>query len=114
MKGETFYLVATGEKQLNFRLTVLEVNLNPYTPGEIVSVSGQVEQISAWDENDDPADFEEYLSFYMKWDECCHINFGEDGNPGYLHLCGEHDWKLHSMLMSELFQWAKKYIPMRL
>lgn len=87
----------------NFRLTA--------TVGE-TSAEGTIDEVIAWDENDVPVEVERYLTFYMKWDECCHINFGEKDNDGYLHLCGEDSFKQHAQLMTELFAWAKKEIPM--
>lgn len=73
---------------------------------------GFVEQVYEWDISDNPISFAHYLSFYMKWDACCHINFGDKGADGYLHLCGDYSWVKHNQMMSDLFAWARKDIPM--
>lgn len=81
-------------------------------------VEGEVHRVTGWDDQRRPVDKELYLRYYMKWDGCCHVWFGERVAPagaqdGYLHLCGEDSWKHHTQLMTELFAWAKKTIPIR-
>lgn len=75
------------------------------------SITGTVEEVNSWAPDDGkPHETDLYLSFMIKWDGCSHINFGKEN--GYLHLCGEHFWSLHCKLMTWLFAWAKKEIPM--
>jgi hypothetical protein len=89
-----------------FRATVLD-------KGDY-SVSGYIDEVVAWDETDESGDsweYERYLKFYMKWDACCHINFGQESHPGYLHLCEPSSWHNHCQLMQELFDWSVQTIP---
>ncbi len=68
-----------------------------------------VEVVTAWDADGDPAEHEAYLHCVIKWDSCAHIRFGEpDGNgrDGYLHLCGVEDFKRHALLMEALYRLA--------
>lgn len=62
-----------------------------------------------------PCEIELYLTGYLKWDGCCHIWYGEEDSSGkqdgYLHLCGEHSWKKHNQLMSEIWKFAGENIP---
>jgi hypothetical protein len=91
-----------------FRLTVTERSSH--------TISGTVEEVTAWNMDNTAADFALYLTFYMKWDGCCHVWFGEkeDGKQdGYLHLCGANCWEKHIFLMAELYRWAERAIPMQ-
>lgn len=91
-----------------FRLTVAERTDS--------TISGIVEAVIAWNPDGAACEFEPYLDFYMKWDGCCHVYFGEkeDGrHDGYLHLCGAGSWERHIFLMAELYRWAEKAIPMQ-
>lgn len=45
-----------------------------------------------------------YLRGFIKWDLCSHYYFGEDENPGYLHLCGPEAIKRHADLMLHLHE----------
>lgn len=84
------------------------------------SISGHVDEVTAWDPNgsEDPRDWtvsetERYLKFYMKWDGCHHIWFGDEGDDGpdaYLHLCGSSCWDKHIALMAWLWQFAEAEI----
>lgn len=92
-----------------FRITV--------TKREGHYIDGTVEEIQVWegDAEHTPAQFDPYLAFYMKFDGCCHVWFGEevDGKrDGYLHMCGARTWKKHILLMQYLYKWAAATIPM--
>lgn len=81
----------------------------------------KVEQVNSWDNGKEPSDKEIYLNAYMKWDGCCHLNFGESldeenaigmgASNGYLHLCGPEDWKKHCHMMIWLYKLAEISIP---
>lgn len=81
-------------------------------------VTGAVEQTASWNMDDEPADFEEYLDFTMKFDGCCHINFGEvdddETRDGYMHMCGARCWREHLWIMEWLFAWAQEIVPMQI
>ena len=92
-----------------FRVTVTDRSAS--------SVQGEVHAVTAWKSDYTPLEFELYLTFYMKWDGCCHITFGErqsekNEQDGYLHLCGAHCFENHIWLMAELYRWAERAIPM--
>ncbi len=95
----------------HFRITV--------TDRSEASIKGEVHEVTAWEGDMEPAEFELYLTFYMKWDACCHITFGDRSEPaagqptqdGYLHLCGPDSWESHIWLMAELYRWAERAIP---
>jgi hypothetical protein len=106
-----FYLVVKEDREY-FRVTVTEAHESlSGSPRTYVSVMGTVDEATSWGD-DGPGDFEHYLDFYMKWDGCCHINFGDKGTDGYLHLCSRYAWENHKQLMDELWQWAVKALPM--
>lgn len=78
------------------------------------TITGEVHEVIAWDVNGEPIEFELYLTFYCKWDACCHVTFGrakDSGQDGYLHLCGPDSWENHIWLMAELYRWAERVIP---
>lgn len=95
----------------SFRLTVTERSSH--------TISGKVEEITSWaaDGSWTPGEAELYLTFYMKWDGCCHVWFGEEDEggkrDGYLHLCGADSWDKHVALMRWLYKWAETEIPMQ-
>ncbi len=106
--GSIRNLAINGE-HVNFILTVTERSE--------ASIHGIIEEVTGWhlDAGKTPWDKELYLKFYLKWDSCCHVWFGEeeDGkSDGYLHLCGPEYWANHTALMTWLYQWAEKAIPM--
>lgn len=106
---DLFSVYGYGE-YANFRLTVTERSDH--------AISGDIEEITAWECDDahTPCDSEHYMSFYMKWDGCCHVWFGEKlddkTHDGYLHLCGADSWDKHIALMRWLYKWAAAAIPM--
>ena len=81
------------------------------------SVTGQVYEVESWVDDNEPLDKEQYMRFYIKWDGCSHVNFGErdgtDCRDGYLHLCGKGCWERHVALMSWLYEWEGAEIPIR-
>lgn len=95
----------------SFRLTVTHRSSH--------TISGTVEEITSWagDGSWAPGESELYLKFYMKWDGCCHVWFGEEDEEGkqdgYLHLCGADSWDKHIALMRWLYKWAEAEIPMQ-
>lgn len=103
-------LLSVDGKFANFRLKVTDRSSH--------TISGEIEEITSWvcDEANTPCDFKLYLTFYMKWDGCCHVWFGrkgeDDTQDGYLHLCGADFWDKHNALMRWLYQWAVHAIPM--
>lgn len=76
-------------------------------------VEGEIKKVVAWEAEDmEPAEFEPYLQFYLKWDGCCHLWFGdEEKRDGYLHLCDRRGWERHCQMMTELYEWSVKVIP---
>lgn len=66
---------------LNFR--VVEIAAWPMEPG-----GGYEYMNDDCEFVDDPALASNYISGFIKWDGCSHLNFGERENPGYIHLCG--------------------------
>jgi hypothetical protein len=83
-----------------FRITV--------TMADGYGVSAEVDEVIGWEVDDEhtPAHFERYLTCLIKWDSCAHFNFGEAGEPGYLHLCGVSSFKAHVALMKFLYKLA--------
>lgn len=85
-------------------------------------VTFKVFSVSAWfpDENGkytydklEEEYYRPYLSAYIKWDGCSHVDFGEPenkGRDGYLHLCGVDAWKEHVGLMEWLYKEASRLI----
>lgn len=111
-EGLSSIVLFSGDGQYaRFRLTVTD--RSSYT------ISGKVEEITSWewDEAWIPGDSELYLTFYMKWDGCCHVWFGEEDEGGkqngYIHLCGAESWDRHVALMRWLYKWAETAIPMQ-
>lgn len=45
-----------------------------------------------------------YVRGFIKWDHCSHFYFGEEKNPGYLHLCGPQGMQLHTELLMHLHE----------
>lgn len=104
-------LFSVDGEYTNFRLTVTE-----RSP---CSISGEIEEVTAWkcDDAHSPCEFQNYMGFYMKWDGCCHVWFGEkrgdNTHDGYLHLCGADSWSKHISVMRWLYKWAESAIPMQ-
>lgn len=93
------WLVRDGQYR-HFRVTV--------TSRSKVRISGHVDEVVAWDpDTHEPLEFGRYLAFYLKWDGCGHVWFGNQS--GYLHLCGASAWEKHNRLMAELFEWARAH-----
>lgn len=79
----------------------------------VVCLHGEVRLVSGWygdARDEDPPDFdtttdlnEEFCTFHLKWDGCCHINFAEEG---YSHLCGIGCWQTHLLTMQAIWRWA--------
>ena len=65
--------------------------------------------INCWELDHTPIveEKEPYLTGYIKWDGCSHFNFG---NQGYLHLCGEKSFIIHSEIIIYLFEIAAQLI----
>lgn len=81
------------------------------------TIHGVVEEVGSWsvDEPNTPLSWDPYLKFYMKWDGCCHVWFGENDSEspdGYLHLCGPECWENHIWLIRELWKFAAEELPM--
>jgi hypothetical protein len=109
-KDSMFLLVFDG-KYADFQVTITD-------RGEY-HISGAIEEVTAWErgESSAPVSTELYLTFYMKWDGCCHVTFGErqadNSQDGYLHLCGASCWDKHLTLMRWLYTWAAETIPIQ-
>ena len=87
------------------------VIVNPSITEHECSWSFEVYEVNSWecDEDNTPSDTELYLTGFIKWDGCSHINFGEleDGKPdGYIHLCGGIHWRRHAEVMLKLWSMA--------
>lgn len=48
---------------------------------------------------------EKYLSGFIKFDGCCHFNFGDE--HGYLHLCGKQGMDNLKNLLDALWEFAE-------
>ena len=86
-----------------FRLTI--------TDRSECTIDGKVDEVLEWNDDNTAAIYGHYLTFFMKWDGCSRINFGEEN--GYIHLCGARSFEKHIFLMTELYRWAEKEIPMQ-
>lgn len=93
-------LVFDGELH-HFRLNV--------TNKEDASVTGYVQKVSEWREDNKPYAFEYYFGFYIKWDGDVHIEFKHSGD---LTLFGPLEVTYHCRLLTEIYQWAQRAIPM--
>jgi hypothetical protein len=71
-----------------------------------------VKEVNGWTDEDcqTPYETELYLKAMLKWDRCCHVHFGEEENPGYLHLCGLDSWKNHVALMEWIYRLGTELI----
>lgn len=75
-----------------------------------------VKEVCSWDgETNEPAETEDYLRGYIKWDGCSHIWLGNKREQKhsyyrYLHLCGKESWEEHSKLMDFMEICKRKYI----
>jgi hypothetical protein len=86
-----------------------------YTTGKS-SMTGIVKDVGGWDtKSNTPVMLDDYMSFYIKWDGCSHVWFGEPEDPddphdsprdGYLHLCGKHCWQDHIRVLNHLWDLA--------
>lgn len=85
-----------GEKV--FRVTVDPV------PSDVMFIAS-VDSIESWELDMTPVGFEPYLKCLIKWDSCSHITF-----ENQLHFCGVQDFKLHVLLMRELYTMAFRYM----
>lgn len=66
-----------------------------------------VDQVTAWDEQDNPVEQEPYLGACINFDGGCHVNFGtpkQEGRDGYLYISGAHDWKAHCTAMEWIYK----------
>lgn len=76
------------------------------------TISLRVERINGMDSDLEgpgkafPEDRELYLKGFIKWDSCCHFNFGQE--DGYIHLCGVESLKQHCWLIEQLYKLAFK------
>ncbi len=68
-------------------------------------VNLRVDEVVGWQNEHDPTTFELelYLSATIKADGCSHFYFGDQG---YLHFCGECNFRLHMALIKKLYQIA--------
>lgn len=64
------------------------------------SIDFTVYQTTGWNTDNSIAERERYLSGTLKWDACCHIDFGEEG---YLYLSGKGDFKNHCKVMEGIW-----------
>lgn len=66
----------------------------------------EVYVVESWDNDNTPLDIELYLHGTIKWDGCSHIYFGNTiGNTnGYIHICGNNSWKIHTIMMETLYK----------
>lgn len=67
-----------------------------------------VYEVVSWDMDGKPGDIEKYMSGYIKWDGCSHVDFGEGG---YIHLCGKVCWERHAQIVLRLYDYAVARIP---
>lgn len=66
------------------------------------TVDFMVYEVISWKDNE-PYEEEPYLRAYMKWDNCNHFWFGDDG---YMHICGGEAMRQHLELMEFLYKYA--------
>ena len=71
-------------------------------------VDFEVNFIISRDMDDVILEKEKYIRGTIKWDGCSHVNFGDKGDDGYLHLCGKQYWVLHNKLMEHIYDVATK------
>lgn len=71
------------------------------------SISFEVYEVTGWSYPENtPVDTEIYIKGgYVKWDGCSTITF-EDG----LHLCGNHCWVKHTVMMVKLWEFITSKI----
>lgn len=67
-----------------------------------------VYEVTSWEMDNIPCDYERYISGEIKWDGCSHITFGDEN--GYIHLCGKHDFDKHCNLLQALWDVCSKRI----
>lgn len=53
---------------------------------------------------------ERYLAATIRWDECSHFRFGEEGTGGYLHICGYDEYLQHVKLIQVLHTKTQGYL----
>jgi|DEB0MinimDraft_4_1074332.scaffolds.fasta_scaffold10929_2 hypothetical protein len=97
--NDTELLVHDGELHY-FKLTI--------TDKQEASVSGHVQKVLEWRDNNKPYSFEDYFTFTIKWDGDLHVEFVD---RGALTLFGPLEVVYHSRLMVELYQWAQREVP---
>ncbi len=91
------------------------VIVNPNILEHEYSWSFEVYEVNGWecDEDNMPIKMDLYLTGFIKWDGCSHINFGELENgksDGYIHLCGGIYWRRHAEVMLKLWDMAPSKI----
>ncbi len=77
------------------------------TWGDGTGWDATVDEVTSWEDDGEPADFQAHIRWVrIKWDSCSHLNFGADGDKGYLHFCGVTHFRRHAALMETLYRMA--------
>ena len=89
-----------------YETTSVEVKAYEVTGRDSKTDTPSFERLGAMASNDDVEDValaQPYLTGFMKWDCCCHFNFGRES---YIHMCGRESFVKHVALIAYLHKRA--------